>query len=77
MIEYLVRREGSEHTIAVSSIDPDGADVSLELATDVAKVLSKAWACVLTLERLDDMAWHERDYVVPVAAYDNGEKVTQ
>ncbi len=76
MITYEVRREGSEHTITVGSIDPDGAAVSLELAADIAATLSRKQNCVLTVHRVDDMAWNVQDYSLLVAAYDRGMAVT-
>ena len=75
MIKYEVRREDSEHTITVGSIDPDGAAVSLELAIDVAVTLSRKQNCVLTVHRIDDMAWNVQDYSLLVAVYDRGAAV--
>ena len=75
MIEYEVRRRGSEHRVVVAGPcagTPDDDAVSLALATDAAIVLSRAWACELTIWRVNDMAFREQDYAVPVATYDRG-----
>lgn len=74
MIEYEVRRRGSEHRVVVAGPcagTPDDDAVSLALATDAAIVLSRAWACELTIWQVNDMV-HEQDYAVPVATYDRG-----
>jgi len=78
MIEYEVRREGSAHRVVVTTIDnsPEAEKTSRELATEAAIALSRAWTCELTIWRVDDMAWHAKDYAVQIGTYSHGEPVT-
>lgn len=74
MTEYEIRRKGLEFKVTVAPAGY-GEDVSFDKACEVASILSRAWGCTLEVWRIDDMAWHLRDFMRKQATYDKGEQI--